>query len=82
MSDYYKQLITPVLNHDLWSSRGNVPALSRLLCSMITRAHHEIVAAGQIEPILGVFQYLLSTKAKLETYAFDVLEAVVANVNG
>lgn len=82
LPDFYKQLIAPVLVHDLWSQRGNVPALARLLCAMIPRATEIIIANGQIEAILGVFQYLLSTKSKLETYAFDVLETVVSNFTG
>lgn len=77
LSEFYKALIGPVLSPDLWESRGNVPALARLLSSIIPRASAEIVAAGQIEPILGIFQKLLAGKTKTELYAFDVLEAVV-----
>ena len=82
LSDYYKALITPILNHDLWLSRGNVPALARLLCAIIPRGAADIAAANQVEAILGVFQNLIAKKSKLESYAFDILEAVVSTFNG
>lgn len=61
-----------------------MPALSRLLCSIIPRATSDIKANGQIEAILGIFQNLVSksTKSKLEIYAFDILETVVQAFTG
>jgi len=79
LSDYYKALVAPVLMPALWESRGNVPALSRLLSSIIPRDASDIVANNQIEPILGIFQRLMSGKARTELYAFDVLEAVITS---
>ncbi|KAI9049173.1 hypothetical protein LZ554_007020 [Drepanopeziza brunnea f. sp. 'monogermtubi'] len=79
LSEYYKALIGPVLSPALWESRGNVPALARLLSSIIPRAGADIVAAGQIEPILGIFQKLIAGKARTELYGLDVLEAVVVS---
>jgi exportin-2 (importin alpha re-exporter) len=79
LSDFYKALIAPVLMPALWESRGNVPALSRLLSSLIPRSAADIVANNQIEPILGIFQKLMSGKAKTELYSFDVLEAVITS---
>lgn len=79
LSDYYKQLIAPILMPTLWDSRGNVPALARLLSSMVPRAAADIVANNQVEPILGIFQRLMAGKSKTELYAFDVLEAVVTS---
>lgn len=82
LSDYYKALITPILMPDLWVSKGNVPALSRLLCSIIPRGGQDILANNQIEAVLGVFQNLITKKAKLESYAFDILESVISTFNG
>jgi exportin-2 (importin alpha re-exporter) len=65
----------------MWASRGNVPALSRLLCSIIPRAAEEISANNQIESVLGVFQNLITKKTKLESYGFDILESVVFSFN-
>jgi len=79
LSDYYKALVAPVLMPALWESRGNVPALSRLLSSIIPRGASDIEANNQIEPILGIFQRLMSGKARTELYAFDVLEAVITS---
>lgn len=79
LSEYYKALVTPVLIPALWESRGNVPALSRLLSSIIPRDAADIAANNQVEPILGIFQKLMSGKAKTELYAFDILEAVITS---
>jgi hypothetical protein len=62
----------------MWDSKGNIPALVRLLSSIIPRGSQYILEHNQIEPILGIFQKLVSTKAN-EAYGFDLLESVVAN---
>jgi exportin-2 (importin alpha re-exporter) len=77
LSDYYRALVAPILAPTLWESKGNVPALSRLLSSIIPRSAADIVANNQVEPILGIFQKLIAGKAKTELYAFDVLESLI-----
>ncbi|KUJ11751.1 Cse1-domain-containing protein [Mollisia scopiformis] len=79
LSEYYKALIAPVLMPTLWESRGNIPALARLLSSLIPRSAADIVANEQVEPILGIFQKLMAGKSRTELYAFDVLEAVITS---
>lgn len=78
LPDYYQNLIAPILMPVMWESRGNVPALVRLLCSIIPRGTQYIMQNNQVEPILGIFQKLVSTKAN-ESYGFDLLETVVEN---
>ncbi|KAJ6134148.1 Armadillo-like helical [Penicillium sp. IBT 18751x] len=75
---YYQELIAPILMPVMWESRGNTPALVRLLSSIISRGSQYILEHNQLEPILGIFQKLVSTKAN-EGYAFDLLETVVSN---
>lgn len=79
LSEFYKALVGPVLSPTLWESRGNVPALARLLSSIIPRAAADIVAQDQVEPILGIFQKLMAGKTRTELYGFDVLEAVITS---
>jgi exportin-2 (importin alpha re-exporter) len=62
----------------LWESKGNVPALVKLVTSIIPRGASEMARDGQVEPVLGVFQKLVSTKAN-ESYGFDILESVIAH---
>lgn len=76
ISDNYKSLLGPLLQPPLWETRGNVPACTRLLSSLIPKVPKAIVADSQVEPILGIFQKLLSGK-KSEVYAFDILDAMV-----
>ena len=78
LPDYYQNLIAPILIPIMWESKGNVPALVRLLSAIIPRGLDFISQNNKIEPILGIFQKLVSTKAN-EGYGFDLLEAVVGN---
>ncbi|KAI9832557.1 MAG: hypothetical protein M1819_004347 [Sarea resinae] len=78
LSEYYKSLISPIIMPALWDSRGNVPALVRLLSSIIPRGAEDIAKNNQIEPILGIFQKLVSSKTH-ESYGFDLLETVVSS---
>ncbi len=80
LSEYYKALVAPILVPSMWESRGNVPALSRLLSSIIPRSAADIVANSQVEPILGIFQRLLAGKTRTELFGFDVLEAVLTSI--
>jgi exportin-2 (importin alpha re-exporter) len=79
LTDYYKNLLQIVIMPAVWDSRGNVPALVRLLTSMIIRDAEDIVAKNQLEPILGIFQKLISTKTH-EASAFELIECVVGNI--
>lgn len=76
ISENYKSLLGPLLNPSLWETRGNVPACTRLLSSVIPRVAKDIVAENQVESVLGIFQKLLSGK-KSELYAFDLLDSIV-----
>jgi len=78
LPDYYQNLIAPILMPVMWESKGNVPALVRLLSAIIPRGSQFIIQNNQIEPVLGIFQKLISTKAN-ESYGFDLLETVVAS---
>ena len=77
LSDYYKSLIPPILTVDFWSSRGNVPALVRLLVSIIPRGASEMTANNQLESILGIFKQLVEKKAN-EVHAFELLECILS----
>jgi exportin-2 (importin alpha re-exporter) len=76
LSEYYRSLFSIILQGSIWEQRGNVPALARLLSAMISRDAQRIVADKQVEPILGIFQKLVVTKAH-ESYAFELIEAVI-----
>ncbi|KAJ4348016.1 importin-alpha export receptor [Didymosphaeria variabile] len=77
LSAYYQSLSQVIIQPSVWEARGNVPALVRLLTAIISRDAQTIVANNQLEPILGIFQKLVSSKAN-ETYAFELMETIVA----
>ncbi|RMZ67072.1 chromosome segregation cse1 [Pyrenophora seminiperda CCB06] len=79
LSEYYRSLFSIIIQGAVWEQRGNVPALARLLSAMVARDAQHIVAQKQLEPILGIFQKLVTSKAH-ETYSFELIESVVANI--
>ena len=76
LSDAYRTLFPPLLSPQLWESKGNVPALTELFKAYITRGMGELVRAGHLQPMLGVFQKLLSNRST-EIYAFSLFIAIV-----
>lgn len=68
-------MITP----SLWESRGNSPALTRLLAALIARDPDTIVKEGYLEQILLIFQKLISSKIN-DIYGFDLLETLISSI--
>ena len=77
LSQNFQNLVQPILTLSMWDSKGNVPALTRLLIAMLPRGAEQIATANQTEAILVIFQKLVSSKA-YETHAMDLIEAVVS----
>lgn len=78
LSEYYKSIVPPILMAPLWESKGNIPALVRLLSAMMPREAESMIQNGQIEPILGLYRKLISTKAN-ETMGFDLIESAISS---
>jgi exportin-2 (importin alpha re-exporter) len=79
LTELYQNLLQIVIMPPAWDTRGNVPALVRLLTAMIPRDVEGIVSRNQVEPILGIFQKLVSSKAH-EVYSFELIETLIAYV--
>lgn len=71
----YQALLGPLLSAQLWEQRGNVPALARLWKALLMRGASMIVANGQIEALLGIFQRLIGSKIN-DIYAFELVQAM------
>ncbi|KAI1138917.1 putative mportin-alpha export receptor [Hypoxylon sp. FL0543] len=80
LPNHFQALVPSLMQPTLWETRGNVPALTRLLAAIIPRASRMIVAENQVQPILGIFQSLLRGK-KTEQNAFDLLESIVVSID-
>lgn len=72
----FQPMVAPIIAPQIWESRGNIPALVRVLSATIPRATQDMIKNNQLEGILGIFQKLVSTKV-FEGYGFDLLEAVI-----
>ena len=75
LPETYQQLTRPILTPSLWDSRGNVPPLVRLMQAFLQRGPEHFVSNGLLEPVLGVFQKLISSKAN-DNYGFDLIETL------
>jgi len=78
LSKYYTALIPPILTPEPWASKGNVPALVRLLSAIIPRGALYIAQNNHLETLLGVFSNLVATRTN-EIFGFELLECIVAN---
>ncbi|KAI0012782.1 CAS/CSE protein [Xylariaceae sp. FL0662B] len=76
---HFQAIVSPLMLPTFWETRGNIPALTRLLVAIIPRASSSIVAGNQVQPVLGIFQNLLRGK-KTEQNAFDLLESIALSV--
>lgn len=72
----YKALFPPLLNPIVWDRKGNVPALTGLMQAYIKGGASELVIAGHLPAVLGIFQKLLSSAVN-EVNAFSLLESIV-----
>lgn len=79
LTQYDQDLMQPILAQTLWESKGNIPALTRLLVALINRGGRHIAQANMVEPVLGIFQRLISSK-QFDVNGYDLLEAVVASL--
>lgn len=75
--DSIKQLAQPILSPPLWEVKGNVPAVTRILKSLI-KADQSLFP--ELVPVLGVFQRLIASKA-YDIYGFEVLEVIILYIN-
>lgn len=76
LSANFQALVQPILTLSMWENRGNIPALTRLLVTMIPKGAAQIAAANQTEAVLVIFQKLVGTKTN-ETFAMDLIETIV-----
>ncbi|KAJ2584660.1 importin-alpha export receptor [Coemansia sp. RSA 1836] len=75
LPDSYVSLLPPLLQPTLWSAQGNIPALVRLLQSYLQIGGGQLASSGQLQPILGVFQRLIASKAN-DHHGFNLLLAI------
>lgn len=80
LPDFVVNLIQPCLSPALWDSKGNIPALVRLLRAMIFRGPQIFISNKFVEPVLGIFQKLISSKVN-DHFGFDLLDRVFTVFN-
>ncbi|RIA85430.1 exportin-2-like protein [Glomus cerebriforme] len=76
LPETYRSMLPALLTPAIWENSGNIPALTRLLHAYIYRDASSIVINNQLEPILGIFQKLIASKAN-DKYGIDLLCSIV-----
>eukprot|EP00667_Euglena_gracilis_P001365 EG_transcript_1365 len=76
LTPQHMALFAPLLTPVLYENKGNIPALVRLVRVYLQKAPAQIVAAGQLNPTLGVFQYLVSSKL-YDHEGFNLLNTII-----
>lgn len=72
----YEQLIKPLCSPQVWEFKGNIPAIQRLLSSIIKFKPNLFNNDENITPILGIYQKLLSSKVN-DHLGFEILETIL-----
>ena len=75
----YQSLSRPLLTPGLWETRGNVPALTRLMQAYLLKATPFLVQENLLQGLLGCFQKMLCSPAT-EVDAFNLLNSMVLYV--
>ena len=79
LSEDYLQLLSPLINPELWRTKANTIPLVRLLQAYLRRGAANVIEAKRLDGILGVWQNLISSKL-CDAYGFDLLMAIFLNV--
>ncbi|KAG0271016.1 importin-alpha export receptor, partial [Linnemannia exigua] len=79
LSSAYQALFLPLVQPTLWQQQGNIPALVKLLQAYLQKGWPWIVSNNQLEPLLGVFQKLVSSKIN-DHHSFELLQTMILNV--
>lgn len=76
LGESYLRLLPHLLAPIYWERTSNIPGLVRLLTAFLKRGSKQIITSKQLEPLLGVFQKLVSTRSQ-DHEGFYLLEAIV-----
>jgi exportin-2 (importin alpha re-exporter) len=76
----YRALVPLLLTPASWTQKGSIPGLVRLLRAFLERDAPQIVAAGQLEAVLGIVQQRLVPSKVNDVWGFELLQAVVRYV--
>lgn len=72
----YWALFPCLLSPTLWDRPGNVTPLIRLVCAFVRRGSQQIASCDKLNPILGVFQKMIASKAN-DHEGFHLLQTLL-----
>ncbi len=76
----YRSILPLLLTPAVWQQKGSIPGLVRLLKAFLAQDSTQMVAAGQIAPVLAVAQQRLIPSKVNDAWGIDLLQSVVLHV--
>jgi len=76
----YRNILPLLLTPAVWQQKGSIPGLVRLLKAFLAQDNTQMVAAGQIAPVLAVAQQRLIPSKINDAWGIDLLQSVVLHV--
>lgn len=76
LPETYAGLMAPMLSPSMWDRRGYIPGMVQYINVYIRKNSAAVLSANQVQPILGVFQKLLASKAT-DHFGLQLLDAVL-----
>jgi exportin-2 (importin alpha re-exporter) len=76
----YRSILPLLLTPAVWQQKGSIPGLVRLLKAFLAQDSTQMVAAGQIAPVLAVAQQRLIPSKINDAWGIDLLQSVVLHV--
>lgn len=74
--EQYLAILPPLFLPVFWERPGYIPALTHLVQNYLRCAGPMIVSNGQLQPILGIFQKLISSKAN-DMHGFSLFTSMI-----
>ena len=76
----YDTLFASFLHPNVWNQPANYHGLVRFLTAYVERSSSTLVTAGKVEPLLGVFQKLIASKAN-DHEGFNIITSLVLHLD-
>lgn len=76
----YRGLVPFLLTPPIWTQKGSIPGLVRLLSAFIEQDGEQMFASGQIASVLAVAQQRLIPSKLNDAWGFELLQTVISNI--
>ncbi|PPQ86179.1 hypothetical protein CVT25_006922 [Psilocybe cyanescens] len=76
----YRSLVPFLLKIEIWSQKGSIPGLVRLLSAFLEQDGENLYQTGQLVGLLGVVQQRLIPSKLNDAWGIELLQSVIVNI--